>query len=145
MTIRLVKGAYWDCETAWATQNGWAVPVETEKWRCDSQFESLARMLLDHRRVVRPAFASHNVRSLASVMAWAEAVGAMPTEFELQMGTLSNHNLAELEKQEWDSVPFVRVYRIVDWFPWFEFQQFCQKNNIRIGQVIVDLDFQLLE
>lgn len=85
VTVRLVKGAYWDCETAWASQYGWPVPVETEKWRCDSQFESLARMLLDHRRIVRPAFASHNVRSLASILAWAETAGAMPTEFELQM------------------------------------------------------------
>ncbi|MEP0844010.1 MAG: bifunctional proline dehydrogenase/L-glutamate gamma-semialdehyde dehydrogenase, partial [Phycisphaerae bacterium] len=85
VAVRLVKGAYWDYETAWAVQQGWPMPVLTEKWRSDAQFERLARRLLESRGLVRPALASHNVRSLAAAMAWAETIGARRDEFEFQM------------------------------------------------------------
>ncbi len=85
IAIRLVKGAYWDFEVVQAIQRGWPIPVLTEKWRCDAQYESLSRTLLDHRQLVRPAIASHNIRSLAAALAYAEQIGASPREFELQM------------------------------------------------------------
>ena len=39
LTIRLVKGAYWDHEVVEARQHGWAPPVFTERRDCDRQFE----------------------------------------------------------------------------------------------------------
>ncbi|HEY1921353.1 MAG TPA: proline dehydrogenase family protein, partial [Tepidisphaeraceae bacterium] len=42
VTVRLVKGAYWDFETVVAAQNGWPVPVFTDKAETDANFESCA-------------------------------------------------------------------------------------------------------
>ena len=36
ITIRLVKGAYWDHEVALAQKNGWDVPVFAKKWQSDA-------------------------------------------------------------------------------------------------------------
>ncbi|HOW73571.1 MAG TPA: L-glutamate gamma-semialdehyde dehydrogenase [Phycisphaerae bacterium] len=85
ITVRLVKGAYWDYEVFTAIQRGWPIPVLTQKWRSDAQYELMARRLLDHRQMMRPAFASHNIRSLAAAMAYAESIGASPRSFEVQM------------------------------------------------------------
>jgi proline dehydrogenase len=40
LTVRLVKGAYWDHEVAEARQHGWTVPVFTDKAECDRNFEA---------------------------------------------------------------------------------------------------------
>src|SRR5262245_8119888 len=37
--VRLVKGAYWDYETNMAAQLGWPVPVWTQKWETDANYE----------------------------------------------------------------------------------------------------------
>src|SRR5262245_36383665 len=71
--VRLIKGAYWDYETVVAAQQGWPVPVFTEKWETDATYEQLTRFLLEHRDALRPAFGSHNVRSLAHAIATAQA------------------------------------------------------------------------
>jgi len=63
ITVRLVKGAYWDYETVNAEQKGWAAPVFKEKWQSDENFEKLSRFLLENYQALRPAFASHNLRS----------------------------------------------------------------------------------
>src|SRR5262249_42542347 len=63
--VRLVKGAYWDYETVVAAQQGWAVPVFTQKWQSDANYEDCTRFLLEHSDELRPAFGTHNVRSLA--------------------------------------------------------------------------------
>ncbi len=42
--VRLVKGAYWDYETVIAAQNDWPVPVFTQKWQRDANFEKLTRV-----------------------------------------------------------------------------------------------------
>ena len=39
ITIRLVKGAYWDYETVLAHQKGWPVPVFEHKAETDANFE----------------------------------------------------------------------------------------------------------
>ncbi|MDG2306223.1 MAG: proline dehydrogenase family protein [Candidatus Binatia bacterium] len=83
--VRLVKGAYWDLEARLATQRGWPCPVFLEKWESDAAFEQLARRLLAKRDLVRPAFASHNVRSLSATLATAEQYGVASSEFEFQM------------------------------------------------------------
>ncbi|MEK6675710.1 MAG: proline dehydrogenase family protein [Planctomycetota bacterium] len=83
--IRLVKGAYWDSETAAAVRNYKEPPVWTKKWQSDANYERMARVMLQNLRVIRPAFASHNVRSLAVVLATAEELNLSPREYEVQM------------------------------------------------------------
>lgn len=82
--VRLVKGAYWDYETVIAEQQGWPVPVFREKWQSDANFERCTDLLLDRADVLRPAFGSHNVRSLAHAMASARARGLPERFIELQ-------------------------------------------------------------
>ncbi len=83
--IRLVKGAYWDSETTSAIRNGTKIPVWTQKWQSDACYEELTAIMLEHANLIRPAFASHNVRSLAHAMAVAEALDVTPQQYELQM------------------------------------------------------------
>ena len=49
VTVRLVKGAYWDHELVQARQHGWPVPVFEDKPDCDRNFEALTRTLLAAR------------------------------------------------------------------------------------------------
>jgi len=83
--VRLVKGAYWDYETVIAAQNGWDAPVFTAKAATDANYERQALFLLEHRDVLRPAFASHNVRSIASILAAAEKLRVPRGAIEFQM------------------------------------------------------------
>jgi proline dehydrogenase len=84
-TIRLVKGAYWDHERVIAAQRGWQAPVWGEKRQSDACFERLSRALIDAREVVRPAIATHNLRSLAQAIAYLERRGGRAEELELQV------------------------------------------------------------
>ncbi|MHC4696848.1 MAG: L-glutamate gamma-semialdehyde dehydrogenase [Planctomycetota bacterium] len=83
--VRLVKGAYWDAETAAAVRSYKKPPVWTEKWQSDACYERMTRVMLEHSELVRPAFASHNVRSLAVVLANALELGLSPRDYEVQM------------------------------------------------------------
>jgi RHH-type proline utilization regulon transcriptional repressor/proline dehydrogenase/delta 1-pyrroline-5-carboxylate dehydrogenase len=85
VSVRLVKGAYWDYEVLHARQLGWPIPVFQEKWATDANFEKCADLLLSHSALLRPAFGSHNVRSLAHVLAEAERQGVSRKAFEIQM------------------------------------------------------------
>jgi RHH-type proline utilization regulon transcriptional repressor/proline dehydrogenase/delta 1-pyrroline-5-carboxylate dehydrogenase len=82
--IRLVKGAYWDAETAAAVRHHKAPPVWIRKWESDACYERMARVMLGNVDCIRPTFASHNVRSLAFVIATAESLGRTTGEYELQ-------------------------------------------------------------
>jgi len=85
LTVRLVKGAYWDHEVAESRQHGWTVPVFTDKAECDRNFEALTRRLLEARPRVRVAIASHNLRSLAHAIAYTRLSGGRDEEVELQV------------------------------------------------------------
>jgi RHH-type proline utilization regulon transcriptional repressor/proline dehydrogenase/delta 1-pyrroline-5-carboxylate dehydrogenase len=82
--IRLVKGAYWDAETAAAVRSYKQPPVWTQKWESDACYERMTRVMLQHAHLIRPAFASHNVRSLAVVLATAEELGIPVNDYEVQ-------------------------------------------------------------
>ena len=84
ITIRLVKGAYWDYEVLTARRLGWPEPVYLQKWQSDAAFERCARFLIEHHDRLRPAFGSHNVRSLAAAAAYAESRGLSPAAYEFQ-------------------------------------------------------------
>ncbi len=85
VSVRLVKGAYWDFETVIAAQHNWPIPVFTHKSQTDANFESAAAFLIENRALLRPAIAGHNVRSIASAIAHAEKFAAHPAEIEFQM------------------------------------------------------------
>ncbi len=107
MTVRLVKGAYWDSEIKRAQERGLAgYPVFTRKLTTDVSYLACAGRLFKHVQVIYPQFATHNAHSIASVLQMAPP-GA---EYEFQrlhgMGRLL---YAEAVRQV-ANFPRVRVY-----------------------------------
>jgi len=84
ISVRLVKGAYWDYETIVAQQRDWPVPVWARKPESDANYEKLTLFLLENIDIVTPNFASHNVRSCAHAIAQAERLGIDPRAYEFQ-------------------------------------------------------------
>ena len=68
-----------------ATQKAWEVPVYLSKPETDANYERITRLLLENRAIVYPAFASHNVRSIAHAATYARKLGIFPGDFEFQM------------------------------------------------------------
>ena len=91
VTVRLVKGAYWDYETINAEQQGWPVPVWSRKCDSDASFERMARAFVASTPAskgeggVKLALGSHNARSIAATLAALEKRGLPPAALELQM------------------------------------------------------------
>lgn len=84
-TIRLVKGAYWDYETVHSEQQGWPIPVYTNKQESDANYERCAFLLLDHYRDISLAMGSHNVRSVSACLVYANQRNIPQNAFEIQM------------------------------------------------------------
>jgi len=85
ISIRLVKGAYWDYEVVAARQNGWPIPVYTHKPETDAAFERCAETILRNHEFCRLACASHNVRSVCSVLELARALDVPEERYEFQV------------------------------------------------------------
>ena len=91
VTVRLVKGAYWDYEVINAEQRGWPVPVWPNKRMTDACFERMTEIFLDAmprqagQGGVKLALGSHNVRSIAAALAGLEKRGLPASALELQM------------------------------------------------------------
>ncbi len=85
IAIRLVKGAYWDYEVLRARQNGWTVPVYTNKAETDAAFERHARLILEHHDTAYLACGTHNVRSIAAVLELAVEAQAPKERYEFQV------------------------------------------------------------
>ena len=88
LVVRLVKGAYWDHEVVEARQHGWQSPVFEDKAESDRTFEAITTQLLEARVGgvgVRPAIASHNLRSVAHAIAVNRRLGAADDEVEFQV------------------------------------------------------------
>jgi hypothetical protein len=83
--IRLVKGAYLEHERALAADEQRPSPVWDHKPSTDANYETLCACLLLNRDVLQPAFATHNIRSMARVMALAEMLAISPADVEFQM------------------------------------------------------------
>src|SRR5919197_5012576 len=87
LTVRLVKGAYWDHEVVEAAQHGWSAPVFEVKADSDRNFEQLTRRLLDARTDgcgLRVAVASHNLRSIAHAIAYDRLARGKGADLQLQ-------------------------------------------------------------
>ncbi len=81
LTVRLVKGAYWDTEIKRAQERGLAdYPVFTRKAMTDLCYLDGARRLLAARPHLYPQFATHNALTVASVI--EDAGGTDGYEFQ---------------------------------------------------------------
>jgi RHH-type proline utilization regulon transcriptional repressor/proline dehydrogenase/delta 1-pyrroline-5-carboxylate dehydrogenase len=91
VSVRLVKGAYWDYETIHAEEMGWPCPVWNTKRETDACFERMTTIFLNNtprgpgEGGVKLALGSHNVRSVATALAGLEARGLPKEAIELQM------------------------------------------------------------
>lgn len=85
ITVRLVRGAYWDYETVIAEQRRWPVPVYTEKHETDLNYERVTRLLLENYPTIHTAIATHNVRSIAYAIALSESLELPKGAIEVQM------------------------------------------------------------
>jgi RHH-type transcriptional regulator, proline utilization regulon repressor / proline dehydrogenase / delta 1-pyrroline-5-carboxylate dehydrogenase len=85
VTVRLVKGAYWDQETITAVQKDWPQPVFNDKAATDANFERLTELLLENHEYLSAAIGSHNVRSQAHAIAIAESLNIPRRRFEMQV------------------------------------------------------------
>ncbi|MBL91764.1 MAG: 1-pyrroline-5-carboxylate dehydrogenase [Myxococcales bacterium] len=107
ITIRLVKGAYWDQEVVHANLHGYPIPVFTDKARTDVNYERLSRLMLQNIDHLSPAFGSHNIRSVAHALAWAKEEKAPERSYEIQM----LYGMAEPERKTFRKQGHrVRVY-----------------------------------
>lgn len=85
VTVRLVKGAYWDQETIKSLQKHWPNAVFSHKVETDANFESITQLLLENHQFLYAAIGSHNVRSQAHTVAIAEALKVPKRNWELQV------------------------------------------------------------
>jgi RHH-type proline utilization regulon transcriptional repressor/proline dehydrogenase/delta 1-pyrroline-5-carboxylate dehydrogenase len=94
VTVRLVKGAYWDAETIKSELHGWPCPVWASKWQTDACFEKMTDIYLDacprsadeaKNGGIKLALGSHNARSIAAALAGLEARNLPREALELQM------------------------------------------------------------
>ncbi|WP_027184466.1 proline dehydrogenase family protein [Desulfovibrio inopinatus] len=83
--LRLVKGAYWDFETVQALQNGWPIPVWTRKPESDIAYERLARIIFENNDLIYFQCASHNVRTISTVMEIANELHVSDSRYEFQV------------------------------------------------------------
>jgi RHH-type proline utilization regulon transcriptional repressor/proline dehydrogenase/delta 1-pyrroline-5-carboxylate dehydrogenase len=87
LSVRLVKGAYWDSEIKRAQVEGQAgYPVFTRKVHSDVCYLACARRLLAAADVVYPQFATHNALTLAMVREMALAANVTHYEFQCLHG-----------------------------------------------------------
>ena len=85
LTVRLVKGAYWDGELKRAQELGLpGFPVYTHKAHTDLSYLACAHRLLTHHQDVLPQFATHNAATVAAVMQLARRAGVAADRLEWQ-------------------------------------------------------------
>ncbi|MFH1416394.1 MAG: 2-oxoacid:acceptor oxidoreductase subunit alpha, partial [Elusimicrobiota bacterium] len=84
-TLRLVKGAYWEYENLISEYYGWESPVFGKKHETDLNYELIINLLFENKHLIKPAIATHNIRSMAVALAIADKYGATPEEFEFQI------------------------------------------------------------
>lgn len=97
LTVRLVKGAYWDSEIKRAQILGVPdYPVFTRKVNTDLSYLACAHKLLARRDVFYPMFATHNAHSIAGIL---DMAGTDRSHFEFQrlhgMGEALYENLVK--------------------------------------------------
>lgn len=106
ITVRLVKGAYWDTEIKHAQELGLdAFPVFTDKRATDLSYLVAAQQLFARRDAIYPQFATHNAMTIATVRSLAPPDA--PYEFQRLHG-MGQQLYAIAARQA--GFPRVRVY-----------------------------------
>lgn len=83
--LRLVKGAYWDSEIKWAQMQGLpSYPVFTRKEHTDLSYLACANKILSNHDFFYPQFATHNSRTISSIVSLGEKYGWQKGSFEFQ-------------------------------------------------------------
>ena len=107
MSVRLVKGAYWDSEIKRAQERGLAsFPVYTSKAATDASYLECVRELFTARTLLYPQFATHNAYTVAAVLELAPE-GA---SYEFQRLHGMGEELYAAARAEVPELPPVRVY-----------------------------------
>ncbi len=107
MSVRLVKGAYWDSEIKRAQERGLAsFPVYTTKAATDVSYLQCVQLLFAARAVIYPQFATHNAYTVAAVL------GLAPPEarYEFQRLHGMGDALYEAASAEIPAFPPIRAY-----------------------------------
>lgn len=87
LTIRLVKGAYWDAEIKRAQVLGLVqYPVYTRKYHTDLSYLVCAQQLLAASDCIYPQFATHNTQSIAAIHYLATGSPEAAYEFQCLYG-----------------------------------------------------------
>ena len=94
ITIRLVKGAYWDSEFLMSQQKNWSIPVYSQKEETDLNFEKALALLFKESKYVKIAIGSHNVRSIACALAHHKNHPSAQLEFQFLYGMAEGLSLA---------------------------------------------------
>jgi RHH-type proline utilization regulon transcriptional repressor/proline dehydrogenase/delta 1-pyrroline-5-carboxylate dehydrogenase len=107
MSVRLVKGAYWDSEIKRAQERGLAsFPVYTSKAATDASYLECVQHLFGAREVIYPQFATHNAYTVAAVLELAPP----GTRYEFQRLHGMGEALYAAARAEVPDLPPVRVY-----------------------------------
>src|SRR5579862_1704888 len=107
MSVRLVKGAYWDSEIKRAQERGLAsFPVYTSKAATDASYLECAQQLFTTLDVVYPQFATHNAYTVAAALELAPPRAT----FEFQRLHGMGEALYAAARAEVPALPPVRVY-----------------------------------
>jgi RHH-type proline utilization regulon transcriptional repressor/proline dehydrogenase/delta 1-pyrroline-5-carboxylate dehydrogenase len=91
ITVRLIKGAYWDYETIHAEEMGWPSPVWGHKAETDASFERMTKLFIDAIPTrageggIKLAIGTHNARSIAHALALLRSRGLPDNALEIQM------------------------------------------------------------
>ena len=108
ISVRLVKGAYWDAEIKRAQIAGMpGYPVFTAKDNTDASYLSCAQAMLAERPHLFCAFATHNAHTLTTVLTLA---ADDRSNMELQRIHGMGERLHETAREMFDDFPPVRVY-----------------------------------
>ncbi|HYX74838.1 MAG TPA: bifunctional proline dehydrogenase/L-glutamate gamma-semialdehyde dehydrogenase PutA [Steroidobacteraceae bacterium] len=107
LSVRLVKGAYWDSEIKRAQERGLAsFPVYTSKAATDASYLECVQHLFAARDVLYPQFATHNAYTVAAVLELAPQGG----RYEFQRLHGMGEALYAAARAELPDLPPVRVY-----------------------------------
>jgi RHH-type proline utilization regulon transcriptional repressor/proline dehydrogenase/delta 1-pyrroline-5-carboxylate dehydrogenase len=107
VTVRLIKGAYWDYETIHAEMMNWPAPVWPKKPQTDAAFERAAALFVKHTPTraeeggIALAVGTHNVRSVARTLALVQQRGlpANAVEFQALRGMAGDLKLALAQRR----------------------------------------------
>jgi len=107
MSVRLVKGAYWDSEIKRAQERGLAsFPVYTTKAATDVSYLQCIQILFAAGAVIYPQFATHNAFTVAAVLGLAPPGAA----YEFQRLHGMGDALYEAASAELTGFPPIRAY-----------------------------------